>query len=442
MDSSASFVIDFEPIASGNVARLVVYGLGHCLTRLLRDGENAPSEHLIVPPEMLAHWFVENWWRLRWEPVPAGTNSPPDAWRMAHDMRSIGGGFAWPNLLVWGEDTRVCLRAHPDPLGVAGPVRFLSDASGAISARNFEAEVDRFLDSVRDTNDDGGFGQLVRALRAERSDSEVAAWRRLEARLGFDPGDAPDSVMTQLGELVARFRERDIEEAASAAPGAEAAGILQEEIAAATGMGGWDCNPQPVSDLASQYRSREQAASNLSTEAPWRQGEQTAKFLRATLTHCGPVGNSLLSELLGIQEQAIGNAQHHPCDSLKPLYALLVTEERGHRFLPRSKWLQGRRFELARLVGDLLYNGPAQGRSLAPIALSRTHRQKFQRSFAANFLCPIDELVAYMATDSPEEDDMTAAASHFSVSPTLVKSTLMNHGKLPRTAFQEVVEAL
>jgi hypothetical protein len=29
------------------------------------------------------------------------------------------------------------------------------------------------------------------ALQREREDGEIAAWRRLEAQLGFDPDDAP-----------------------------------------------------------------------------------------------------------------------------------------------------------------------------------------------------------------------------------------------------------
>ena len=54
---------------------------------------------------------------------------------------------------------------------------------------------------------------LLNQLTAERADPEASGWRRLEARLGYDPDEAPEAVMHKLGQLEERFGGAAIEEA-------------------------------------------------------------------------------------------------------------------------------------------------------------------------------------------------------------------------------------
>ena len=72
---------------------------------------------------------------------------------------------------------------------------------------------------------------------------------------------------------------------------------------------------------------------------------------------------------------------------------------------------------------------------------ARTRRQKFQRSFARSLLCPYDDLAAYMNTDFPTDDDVAAAARHFSVSERVVQTLLVNRGTIDRPRFDQMVEA-
>ena len=67
----------------------------------------------------------------------------------------------------------------------------------------------------------------------ERGDSELAAWRRLEAQLGFDPDGAPDELMRSMGKLADQYEADGVAEAALATQGEQAAKLLEEEIAAA-----------------------------------------------------------------------------------------------------------------------------------------------------------------------------------------------------------------
>jgi len=53
-------------------------------------------------------------------------------------------------------------------------------------------------------------------------------------------------------------------------------------------------------------------------------------------------------------------------------------------------WATGRRFALARLVGDHLYAHAAD--RVLPATDAGTARQKFQRAFAQALLCPFDTL--------------------------------------------------
>jgi Zn-dependent peptidase ImmA (M78 family) len=93
----------------------------------------------------------------------------------------------------------------------------------------------------------------------------------------------------------------------------------------------------------------------------------------------------------------------------------------------RSNYPTGRRFELARLLGDQLASGHKE--PLALVSGAYTYRQKLQRAFAAELLCPFDALDDFLNGDyseSKQED----AAHHFDVSERVVTRQLVNHGRL------------
>ena len=92
-----------------------------------------------------------------------------------------------------------------------------------------------------------------------------------------------------------------------------------------------------------------------------------------------------------------------------------------------------RRFAVSRLIGDNLYF--ANQERLLPTTHVKTSRQKFQRAFAQEFLCPIAALLEKMQTSQPDEDDISEAATHFHVSPLMVRTTLVNHHQLDREAL-------
>jgi Zn-dependent peptidase ImmA (M78 family) len=98
------------------------------------------------------------------------------------------------------------------------------------------------------------------------------------------------------------------------------------------------------------------------------------------------------------------------------------------RVVLRSRWEQGRRFDLARLIGDRLI---AAGGALHPATRAYTYRQQAQRSFAAEFLSPF-EAVEDMLDGDYSIDRQQDVANHFNVSPMTIDTLLKNHRLIDR----------
>ena len=71
--------------------------------------------------------------------------------------------------------------------------------------------------------------------------------------------------------------------------------------------------------------------------------------------------------------------------------------------------------------------------SWLPCTNVSTVRQKFQRAFAQEFLCPYWDLIEWMNTTSPNDETMEAATEHFDVSSLLVNTVMVNHSHRPRS---------
>ena len=88
----------------------------------------------------------------------------------------------------------------------------------------------------------------------------------------------------------------------------------------------------------------------------------------------------------------------------------------------------GRRFALARVLGDRLINREG---ALHAATHAYTYRQKAQRSFAAELLAPF-EAVEDMLRGDYSDDRQQDVADHFQVSPMVVNTLLKNHSRIER----------
>ena len=400
-----------------------------CFTKLLRKGCNEADDYLQVPPIQLAFWLTDNWWRLRWE--PAAVSEKCSNWRLAHELSSIGGGFIWPNMCIWGEETRVGFSSLSGTPSADYPIRFLTDGLVLLPAQIFEEAVDHFLNQAVDANscDKTALQAQVLALNEERQDEDLAAWRRFEAKLGYDVDSAPENLIEALLELM-KVYGNGVEEAIVAIQGELAASSLEEGI-----------NTAKYSRVVCNLDDAVSAAGAVDKEAPnpiWERAEDAAKAVRSNSgVEGGPLRNTRLADLLQVSKSVF---THTKFCGINLNYGLRLRGENGesNSVALASRWSHNRRFDLCRTLGDAVWsnNDP-----LGPMTKAKTERQKFQRAFAQSLLCPFDDLRAYVNTEKPSEDDIFAAARHFHVSENVIRTLFVNKEIIDRSRFDELVEA-
>lgn len=415
-----------------DIAELSLWVDDAALTRLadIETGEN--RAYFRASAVSLALWLTDNWWRLRYEPLHDARLPAPD-WRLRHELSSISGGSLWPPLMVYGTGERVVVAPAFGASLAVGPVRYLGvDGVYSLAGPAYEAGVDQFLESVVSVcaraRDGATLAALVRQLGEERKDEEVAAWRRLEARLGYDPDAAPQSLMDHLTALEDDVGEQAVEEAAVAAPGA-AAGTTLEAVIGATQASKLAVDLS-ISDIVDPKVLQ-------ISPTPWRVGEEVARMVRKAVdVSYGPLDEAALSRLAGRKWRDVAGAA---ATARQLPYAARLTEHgQDAKLALQTRFPVDRRFEFARIVGDALW---ARRDALGIISRAKTERQKFQRAFAHSLLLPFNELNEFIDFDDPTDRQINGAARRYAVRPSVVETALVVKGVLPRETLTERLEA-
>lgn len=384
-----------------------------------RDGPLVSNYHL-------AEWLAWNWWRLTSEPRRPRETAE---WSFSHRLTTIGEGYIWPNITIWSDLERTCLVAKPSQKREFAAFRSTANWVVMLPTGGFEHAVERYVGQVQgqlrarrvaETNLD----RIWDELRDERNDPALTRRRRLEALLGSDPDDADPAILDQLVEDAPRLGLRAIDEVAVDQPtGRQVPGF--QELNEIAHRAGTDANP------ADAVRLERLVSLPSSADAPaWKRGSMAAQALRQQENPGHePLSDDRLAELAGVSGKVLGGQS-----STNSFSFALDTSETNGRVVLRSKWRTGRRFELARLLGDRI--AVATGERLLPATRSYTYRQQLQRAFAAEFLCPLDDLTAQLDGDYSDEA-IDAAANYFDVSPLTVRTLLVNHGWLPREDIEQ-----
>ena len=375
----------------------------------------------------LAEWLTWNWWRLRWE--PAHRSVPSVNWQRAHDLASIGGGWLWPHLTIRSDGLRVLVDATPSEDVETEPLRYLTNATRAISAGEFEAGVDCLVERVLVRLDEWSLSQTdLRTtwdeLTVERNDPESALYRRIEAVFGFDVDEAEPVRIEQVIEDGRSLGIEAMSEVVADQP------LTADHLRHAAHTQGFDADP------ASGTRPLIGSVIHPEREAPWRIGTDAARALRRQeRLGDGPIADGRLAELYGIRKQALLDANTSIGGPLAFALGGDGIAGTGSRVVLRSKWRVGRRFEVARLLADRALV-PETKERLRPATRAHTYRQKMQRAFAAELLCPFAGLAEYLDDDLSDEAREEAAAE-YGVSSLAVTSILANNGLLERAEIRE-----
>jgi hypothetical protein len=423
-----------SPAASvRDVAHIRISIGGDLLTQLADVETNVNRDYLRASAVSMALWFADNWWRLRWESLRNGFVPSAD-WRMRHELTFGPGGTMWPPLMIYGTGTSVVLAPTFGAKVSSGPLRFLDLTNvWSIEGKIFEVGFDEFFGSVTaacsNALDGPALASLLDELRQERADPELAAWRSLEARLGYDPDEAPDGLIEGLSAMENALGERAVEEAAVAAPGERAQRALEEAVEASKAS-------SIIADL-DVARTVDLSALQSASSTPWQLAEYAASKVRETIgMREGPILGHPFADILGVRWEELKEA---PATARRLEYAARLKQKRtSERLALQSKPATDRRFELSRMIGDSIWSA---NENFGVVSRAKTERQKFQRAFAQSLLCPFSEVRNHVELSGPTEKQIADAAKYFHVRPSVVQTLLVNKGVLPRETLAERLEA-
>ena len=374
----------------------------------------------------LAEWLAWNWWRLRWEPRKSNRD-----WCLAHSLPTIGGGFIWPNITIYSDGYRVALIAKPTKEIAQEPVRYISDSSVFMSSELFEDGIDRFFKDVKNRLvkneiNESNFEMILYDLMNERNDPKEYEKRKFEAMLGLDPDESDQIILDQFIKDSQIFGSDSMQEiAAHKLPQDK---VLNSSILKTQAH---ELGTENSLDDAVLLDKLDELKP-LGQDPAWKRGAEAAQLLRdQERLGSDPLSDELLAEMMGVMPSIIKDNDRRSDLS----FELDPESNKYGRIVLRSLWETGRRFDLARLLGDRLVGGCTKG--LYPATRSYTYRQKVQRSFAAELLCPIRTLVDMLKEDYSEEA-IEESAGYFNVSPMMVTTLLVNHRYIDRDDLEEL----
>ena len=424
--------ISWSTFDDGPVLERAAFGqlevsVGGRLLTLFRDrDEGSAGSHLSTGPLVsgyhLAEWFATHWWRLRWEPGGKYVNSSTYTWDLSHRMSSVGEGYIWPNI-TFNCDGHLCEVSSSTTEDPYTPIEYLGSDTTHVPANVWEDAVDGFVTDVLSRLDEANLRDtelhaIWHELSEERRDATLTAFRRTEALLGFDVDEGDEAhieaVLSDIDELGAAA----VNELATGAGGTRTSAADIRSVSETSGFAahpedGVSFSPSDLPDVLPWGRV-----------AAWRIGKQFARFVRnhAGLSD-GPVSNQALADLAGTSPSVIENRE-----TSGPIAWGFAPEGTEGRIVLRSHWLANRRFDMARVIGDRVFSmgNCVSAEPLSPATASYSYRQKAQRSFAAELLCPWHAIEDDFEAGF-DDADIERVAAQFQVSERVVENILDNH---------------
>lgn len=409
-------------------ARFAVRVDDQLVTRVLDERSRSVRDHIYLPLYPLAEWIVTNWWFLHYE-----ARSSRPGYRQRHSLRSIGEGFAWPDLEIQPFGPGAVLEWEATRFSDI-PVRFLESGASQVPLDDLRQSLRDLVEAVcsrlSDLDIEGSY--LQQEWEAVRDlDPDEEEFCRAAAALGLDPlaGDEDgDEPVLQVHRALAGHPTLEWEFLQAAdlrrlRQQLEAVEVARQSLGCGTDDGGFG----RLRDLAPATRDAGQP--------PWEAGYELARRVRCELgveDRRFESFRQLAAVLSG--ETGEGETGIEELDSAS-LFDAAVAASNGSapRFgLDRRKSRdETRSFALCRAVGEYLARSgdpSADGDGLRIATASQTGHQKRNRAFAAEFLAPSRLLRERIRSSTIGGEEIEELASEFAVSPLLVEHQLQNHG--------------
>ncbi len=304
------------------------------------------------------------------------------------------------------------------------PIRYLNSFSELVDVSSFEFGVSKFVEQVLARLDATGIrkSQLHERwseIYTDRAKKPLETRRKLEALLGVDP-DEEDDLITGLLKWQKKVGTLALDEFAAASGTHDLESILTATADAAKSV-------HTFSRITDYGKIKSLLADKvaLSDIGPWKLGRHAASIVREIWgLKREPIDNREIADRLNIKESVLSETH-----SDKPVtVGIRGPQEEQLKLLLRPAHQNRLRFDVARLIGDHL--GFDSEDTWKPATHSLTARQKFQRAFSAEFLCPSDELYDRYKNMTLDIDDVDETsldiAREYQVSQQVVLNHLVN----------------
>jgi hypothetical protein len=427
-----------DPQMRATAAEISIRVGSHYVTEVEDHRAQTVRRSIRVSAGLMASWLLSNWWRLRWEPFKAPGRPENLDWQLSHSLAAAGGGYVWPPLTLASDGANVLVRCDgqtkSDSADVA-PIRYLNSFSENVLSTNFERSVMGFVERVIERLDSTGFRQtLIHQLwaetLAERQNLGDTARRKLEALLGLDPDENDVLVSGLLSRWQEQVGKDCLEEIAAATESTSVENVLRTSERAATTV-------RTYAEIADFDRVKASLEARIphNEPMPWQRGRKAAYLVREVWgLGTKPVPTEVIAARLNLSKVELDKDQGHIPFS----FALRGNTDKSVGIVLSRRYPQSRRFDIARLIGDHLVFRTED--AWKPATRSLTDRQRFQRAFAAEFLCPSDELVrryeGHIDLDDLD-DETTRISEEFNVSQKLVLNHFANRNLIPRSVTND-----
>ena len=386
------------------------------LTRNVNTWDKKIGDSIIVSAYPLAEWFAYYWWKLENELMPNSVKEINFDWKAAHEISAANNGFVWPQITLAsdGEFVNVYSQIFSMP-GQSVEYIYNFDSPQTISLPEFQKEITRFIESTINKlgTIDSNLKDLWDTVTEESQDEKIKLTRQMEAAMGFDPEECPEELLRSAFDFQSQVGKNSIKEVA---PLLKSNSDWQKRIRELKGFEISVDLPKGEFDLNNSV-------------LPWKKGINTARSLRKTLDLGeGAVKDNKICEILGITKNEFRKLSSN---ASLPISIGVNLSENKWSILPRYKKIKtSQRFELSRLLGDAIMY-PYSNREWMVASDYNSYRQKAQKAFAAEFLCPINSLCDFLKEDYSEEKQEEASL-YFGVSLQTVNSSLVNHHVIGR----------
>lgn len=367
----------------------------------------------------LAKWFCRSFWRILEEPGIRRREGPRyENWLNAHAMPCSVFGKSSPSVTFVPCGERVIIKHHPtDERGIFAPKLCLQE------------DLLDFLQVISD-NIDGGLPDL-QPLREDFFSDGRAECRKIEAKLGYFPKEAPNQLLKEMRTHVRTLGPACIAELAEGINPANAYEVKNQKDLLQEALEGRNGGRPARMGISRQPIQR--------NPMPWLYGRALARQVRQSLSIGSgePISQTVLMDCAGISKDDYARIVERDEVALCPKRG---NEVMVHFTVPRGShseyYSTRRRFQLAKTIGAWLIADP----DTPCLALSKSMSwvQQAARNFAVEFLAPLAG-VKEIFNGASNYRDADTAANKYGVSPRTIIHSAVNQGLLPRWRAEKLL---